>query len=210
MKKLVLLFLAMATSGIMFGQIHFGPQIGYSASNLSLKTADITNNLKSNFMFGVFLRLGKKFYVQPEVNWVTQGSVFKYPSLNNLSPIEQNIQLKTIQIPINIGYRIIDLKVANIRVFGGLTANIVTNKTISTTDKDNQLITPITDAYINNNWIWQYQIGTGVDVLMFTLDVKYYGGINNFVKGDVQYNSTTKTVSSKSNVFMVTLGWKIF
>ncbi len=217
MKKLVLLFLAMTTSGIMFGQIHFGPQIGYSASNLSLNTTDISNNLKNNFMFGVFLRLGKKFYVQPEVNWVTQGSVFRYPSVSldsiNLSPVEQNIQLKTIQIPVSIGYRIIDLKVANIRVFGGLTADIVTNKTINNTDDDNSigqdLITPIKEEDIKNLQ-WQYQLGIGVDALMFALDIKYYGGINNLVNGNVHYNNTTNTISSKSNVFMVTLGWKIF
>ena len=217
MKKLVLLFLALATSGIMFGQIHFGPQIGYSASNLSLKTTDITNNLKNNFMFGAFLRLGKKFYVQPEVNWVTQGSVLRYPSVSldsvNLSPVEQNIKLKTIQIPVSIGYRIINLKVANIRVDGGVTANIVTKKTINNKDDDNSigqdLVTPIKEEDIKNLQ-WQYQLGVGVDVLMFALDVKYYGGINNLVNGDVQYNNTTQTVSSKSNVFMVTLGWKIF
>ncbi len=217
MKKLLLLFVALATSGIMYGQLHFGPQIGFSSSNLSINTDSITNNLKNNFMFGVFVRMGKKFYVQPEVNWVTQGSVFRYPSVSldgvNLSPVEQNIKLSTIQIPVNIGYRIINLGVANIRLHGGITASFVTDKTINNTDDDNSigqdLIDPLTEEDIEDLQ-WQYQLGVGVDALMFALDVHYYGGINDLVNGNVSYNNTTQTVTSKSSVFMITLGWKIF
>jgi len=163
MKKLLMLFIALATSGIMYGQLHFGPQIGFSSSNLSLNTDSITNNLKNNFMFGVFVRMGNKFYVQPEVNWVTQGSVFRYPSVSlngvNLSPVEQNIKLSTIQIPVNAGYRIINIGVANIRVHGGVTASIVTDKTINNTDDDNSigqdLLDPITEEDISDLQ-WQY------------------------------------------------------
>ncbi len=217
MKKLLLLFVALATSGIMYGQLHFGPQIGFTSSNLSLNTDSITNNLKNNFMFGVFVRMGKKFYVQPEMNWVTQGSVFRYPSVSldgvNLSPVEQNIKLKTIQIPVNVGYRIINIGIANIRLHGGVTASFVTDKTINNTDDDNSigqdLIDPLKEEDINDLQ-WQYQLGVGVDVLMFALDVNYYGGINDLINGNVSYNNETHTVTSRSNVFLVTLGWKIF
>ena len=213
MKKLVLLITAFALSGVMFGQIHFGPQIGYSASNLSLNTGDITNNLKNNFMFGAFVRLGKKFYVQPEVNWLTQGSVFKYPSINNLSPVEQDIKLKTIQIPVSVGFRFLNLTVVNLRIHGGVTANIITDKTINNKDDDNtigqDLINPIKEEDINDLQ-WQYQFGVGVDVLMFALDIKYYGGINDIVNGNITIDQNTLGISSKSNLFVVTLGWKIF
>ena len=217
MKKLVLLVAAFALSGVMFGQIHFGPQIGYSASNLSLNTGDITNNLKNNFMFGAFVRLGKKLYVQPEVNWMTQGSVFKYPSVSldgvDLSPVEQDIKLKTVQIPVSVGYRILNLTLVNLRIHGGVTANIITDKTINNKDDDNSigqdLIDPITEEDIRDLQ-WQYQFGLGVDVLMFALDIKYYGGINDIVNGNVTIDQNNLGISSKSNVFMVTLGWKIF
>ena len=217
MKKLVLLITAFALSGVMFGQIHFGPQIGYSASNLSLNTGDITSNLKNNFMFGAFVRLGKKFYVQPEVNWLTQGSVFKYPSVSldgvDLSPVEQDIQLKTVQIPVSVGFRFLNLTLVNLRVHGGVTANIIADKTINNKDDDNtigqDLINPITEEDISDLQ-WQYQFGLGVDVLMFALDIKYYGGINDIVNGNVTIDQNALGISSRSNVFMVTLGWKIF
>ena len=96
MKKLVLFITVILISVMSYGQFHIGPQIGYSGSNLSLNVDSIKNNLRSNLLIGVFARFGNKIYVQPELNWLTQGSVFKYPEIGNISPIEQNIKLSTI------------------------------------------------------------------------------------------------------------------
>ncbi|PLX11215.1 MAG: hypothetical protein C0598_08690 [Marinilabiliales bacterium] len=217
MKRIAVLLFALALSTTMFGQFHFGPQIGYTASNISMNTDDIKNNLKSSFTFGVFVRMGNKIYLQPEVNWMTQGSVFKYPSISldgvNLSPVEQEINLRTINVPLTLGWRIIDLKLVNIRIFGGVNTNIVVNKEINTTDEDNSigqdLITPIQDSDIKD-MVWNYHVGAGVDVLMFALDVKYVGAFGEPIVSDISYNNETRTVGSKSSMFLVTLGWKIF
>jgi len=206
MKKISLLLVAFLISGVMYGQFHIGPQIGYTASKLSYKGTDITNGLKNNMLIGVFMRIGKKVYIQPEVNYMTQGSVFKFPSLGSTSVVEQNVNLKSIQVPLSLGWQFINLKVIKLRIFGGATANFIVNKTITTTNgaaKD--YLVP--DNF--NNIQWQYQAGLGIDVLMFALDVKYYGGINDLFNGSVKYNQTTHSVSGASNVFEVTLGWKI-
>ena len=203
MKKIVITIVAVIISASSFAQFHVGPQIGYTGSNLSIDKDSISNSLKSNFLVGAFFRFGKKIYVQPEINWLTQGSVFKYPSLGNLSPIEQNIKLNTIQVPVNIGWRIINLKVVNIRLFGGVVANFNTKTTIKTSGGDYDAL-PKEDDFAGI--VWQWDAGVGVDVLMFAIDVKYMGGINNILK-DFNYNGGT--LSSKSNLFMVTLGWKI-
>lgn len=212
MKKISLLFAALLCSGIMFGQFHFGPQIGYTASNLTVDAGDIKNNLKNNLLIGAFVRIGNKFYVQPEVNWLTQGSVFRYPTVSlggvNLSPVEQEIKLNTIQIPLSVGFKLIDLKVVNIRIHGGATANIILDKKITTTD-GNAYVDPLKESDINDLQ-WQYQVGAGVDVLMFAVDFKYMGGINDLIKGQVEIDQVNHTISSKSNLFVVTLGWKIF
>ncbi len=212
MKKLTLFLAALFCSTIMFGQFHFGPQVGYTASNLTLNTSDITNNLKSNLLVGAFARFGKKLYVQPEVNWLTQGSVFRYPTVGfggvNLSPVEQEIKLSTIQIPLSLGFNLLDLNVVNLRIHAGATANIVVNKEITTTDS-NEYVDPLKESDINDLQ-WQYQAGLGVDVLMFALDVKYMGGINELINGNVDIDGESQTISSKSNLFVVTLGWKIF
>ncbi|PLW96164.1 MAG: hypothetical protein C0591_09375 [Marinilabiliales bacterium] len=206
MKKIIVAFVAIVITLSSYGQFHVGPQIGYTASNLSLNTDSITNGLKSNFVAGVFFRFGEKIYVQPEINWLTQGSVFKYPSIGSISPIEQNIKLNTIQVPLNIGWRIINLKVVNIRIFAGVLANFVTKTTITTSGGDPNYYDALPTEDDFGKTQWQWDIGAGVDVLMFAIDVKYMGGINNILN-DFTIDGTT--ISSKSNLFMVTLGWKI-
>lgn len=199
MKKVLLLAVAILSFSALSAQFHFGPQIGYTASKLTTNTDEIKSDFKSNFLFGAFVRIGEKIYVQPEVNWLTQGGVWKEEEVDE----EVKMTYKTIQIPVSVGWRMIDLKLVNIRIFGGLAANIATNKEM----KINNITEPIEDADWND-LVWNYQVGAGVDVLMFAVDVKYMGGINNLYKGDLQYDG--KTLSTKSNMFTVTLGWKIF
>ena len=82
MKKIILLFTFVIFTSAAFAQISFGPKIGYNTSKLSIDKSDIKSDLKSSFQFGAFLRLGTKIYVQPEVNWVTEGGIFKPSSLS--------------------------------------------------------------------------------------------------------------------------------
>lgn len=199
MKKFTLIISAILIATAMQAQFHFGPQIGYTGSKLTTNTSEITAQLKNNFMFGVFARIGEKVYVQPEVNWLTQGGIWEGATDNT----KLEMTYKTVQIPVSLGWRMIDLKLVNIRIHGGFTANIATDKKIE--------ITGITDPIDEADWkdlIWQYQVGAGVDVLMFALDVKYMGGLNELSKNDIIIDQNT--MSTKSNMFVVTLGWKIF
>jgi len=208
MKKITLIIAAFLISGSMFGQFHFGPQIGYSASNLTVDTDSISNSLKNNLLLGVFVRMGNKIYIQPEVNWMTQGSVFKYPSFQDgIVPLEQNIKLNTIQVPVNLGWRIINLEIVNIRLFAGVAANFLMNTTIDTKNGNPD---DYEDALVPDDFktvTWQWDAGVGVDVLMFALDVKYMGGLTNVLD---DFKIDGNTITSKSNLFVVTLGWKIF
>ena len=207
MKKITTILAILLISGSMFGQFHFGPQIGYTASNLTVNKSEVESSIRSNFLVGVFARFGKKVYVQPEINWLTQGSLIRYPSLSNPNPVEQKIKLNTIQIPVSVGWRFINLEVVNIRIMGGVTANFVMNTTIDTENPDGHNYLLPSDF---GNMQWQWQLGVGVDVFMFAIDVKYFGGINNIMEKDIQVDAENFSISSKSNLFEVTLGWKIF
>lgn len=92
--------------------------------------------------------MGGGIYIQPEVNWLTQGSIFK--SGADLSdPFNQEVKLKTIQIPLLIGAKVINFKKVNFRVFGGPTASIVSSKTIE--NKVADYIAPLKDADNEDN-----------------------------------------------------------
>jgi len=202
MKKTVLIISALLIVSVIQAQFHFGPQVGYTASQLTTDASNITTSFKNNFLFGAFVRIGDKFYVQPEVNWLTQGGIWEADGVD-MENEKLEMTYKTIQIPVSVGWRIIDLKLVNIRIFGGMSANIATSKEMEI----NGITEPIEDAKWND-LIWQYQVGAGVDVLMFALDVKYIGGINDWNKDDFVFDG--ETISTKANMFMVTLGWKIF
>jgi hypothetical protein len=202
MKKIALLIAAVLTSAVMYGQFTIGPQIGYTASSLSLNGQDIKTNVQSNFALGVFMRIGSKVFLQPEVNYLTQGNVFTINSVR-----EQTVNLKSIQVPLSLGFRLLNFKVVKLSVFGGATANFVVNKDVGVSGA-----AQATGDYLNadnfKNANYQYQVGVGLDIATFVLDVKYYGGLSDLTNGDVTLNNGSIS-SAKPNAFMVTLGWKI-
>jgi len=203
MKKITLLIAAVLMSAVMYGQFHIGPQIGYATSNLTLNGADIQSSMHNNFLVGVFARIGNKVYLQPELNYITQGNTFQFSH----GTIQQKVDLKSIQVPLSLGFQLLNLKVVKLRVFGGVTANFVVNKDVSPAEGINLTGNYLTvDNFKNTNY--QYQFGAGVDVFMLTLDVKYYGGISDFTNGSLTAGGGTIS-STKANAFMVTLGWKI-
>ncbi|MDD4086285.1 MAG: porin family protein [Bacteroidales bacterium] len=203
MKKIFFAFTFVLMASALSAQISLGPKIGYTTSKLSVDKSDIKSDLKSSFIYGAFVRLGDKWYVQPEINFYTAGGVFKSPTLDDGNPVEDEVELKTLQIPLYIGFTLADLKLAKIRAQAGPTANIYTDKKINPLKSG----TVIKEADLKDIQ-WGFQFGAGVDVLMFTLDVQYYLGLNNVIS-DITLENETVKFDSKSQGFMVTLGWKI-
>lgn len=205
MKKITLLFAFMLAASFAFSQISLGPKVGFNTSKLTDDVDSIKTDLSTSFNFGVFVRLGKKIYLQPEINWLTRGGVFETVDVNNLNPIKQEIELKTIEIPVLVGWRIINLGIGNIRILAGPSASIVTNSSVKTTSSAG-LTGPIKDTDLDDfeDLVWGFNAGVGVDILMFTLDVRYQMGLNEVIPKIENFD-----FYSKSNIFAVSLGWKI-
>lgn len=206
MKRILFAFTFVLMASALSAQISLGPKIGYTTSKLSVDKSDIKSDLKSSFIYGAFVRLGDKWYVQPEINFYTAGGVFETSSTTSPNPVNEEVELKTIQIPLYIGFTLADLKLAKIRAQAGPTANIISDKKIN--PLKGSTYTSIKETDINDIQ-WGFQFGAGVDVLMFTLDVQYYLGLNNVISDVKLDNGETVKFDSKSQGFMVTLGWKI-
>jgi len=206
MKKIIFSALFVLMASALMAQFSIGPKIGYTTNKLSIDKSEITSDLKSSFIYGAFVRLGDKWYLQPEINFYTAGGVFKSPSLiGDLSLVNEEVELKTIQIPLYVGLTLADLKLVKIRAQAGPTANIYTDKKVN--PLSGSTYTQIKETDINDIQ-WGFQFGAGVDVLMFTLDVQYYLGLNNIIN-DIEIDGQQVAFDSKSKGFMVTLGWKI-
>jgi len=205
MKKIILalvLFLILAT-GTSYGQLNIkiGPKVGFNASQLHTNLDSISSQFKSGFQFGIFVRLGKKVYLQPELYYTTEGGVFK-SNASSINQWEQNIKLGSLDVPVLIGVSFINSELLNVRILAGPVASFIVNKKISETG----VTGPIQDANIKNV-NWYIQAGAGVDIWKFTLDVRYQIGLNKMIS-DVDFQNKTVNLNTSNNVWVVSLGFK--
>jgi hypothetical protein len=197
MKKAFLFSALLFLSAAVFAQFTIGPKIGVTMSKLKTTFPEIKEEMKTGFQFGAFARIGKKLYIQPEVMFSTGGGKIKTEGTD----LKTTVKLNSVQIPVLVGFKLLNLKVVNFRIMGGPAVSIVTNKEI---EFDDDLLDPITTDNIKDG-IWTFQLGAGVDVLMFALDVRYEWGLNNIYDPP----SGADDYDMKNNVWTVSLGWKI-
>lgn len=203
MKKLIVSIIFIIATINLMAQLSLGPKIGYTASTLSTDSEDIKKDFNNTLHFGAFVRLGGKTYLQPELLFMTKGAEFGY---NLQEGAKQNVELNTIDIPVLIGFKLIDLKIADIRAMGGPVGSFVINKDIKAKGAISEVDELGEDDISDANW--GLQAGVGVDVLSLSLDVRYHFSLTN------AYNETFlldqfDTDNVKNNAFLVTLGWKI-
>lgn len=201
MKKGILSLALILSVSFVMAQLSFGPKIGYTASKLSTNGEDVNEDFKNTLHFGAFARLGTKTYLQPELLYMTKGTKLGYSLQDG---VKQDVKLNTIDIPVLVGFKLIDLKLANIRAMGGPVGSFVINKDVdNVADLDDELKgNDIKDAN------WGFQAGVGADVLSFTLDIRYEFGLSNMFDGEASDSFNMDDI--KNNTFLVTLGWKIF
>ncbi len=195
MKKIIFAGLLVFICMTGFSQFTFGPIIGYSASKLNTNFQDIKEDFRSNYQIGAFLRMGKKFYFQPEVVYATSGG-----KLDSAGSIE-NIKFQNLDIPLLLGFKIINAKVINFRILAGPTASFIINKNISLNNLENAFVSE--DEL--KNVAWGFDLGAGLDILLFSLDVRYRFGLNDL------YDSSAggDIYDIKNDLVIVTLGFKL-
>jgi len=197
MKRAILISMMLFLASVTFGQLTLGPKIGLTMSKLSTNFEDVKEEAKAGFQFGAFVRMGSKLYVQPEVIFASKGGIIKSEGVD----LQTDIKLNTIQIPVLVGFHLMNMKAVNLRIMGGPAVSFVLKEEI---DVNQAIESPITDDHIKNT-IWNFQLGAGVDVLMFTLDVRYEWGLNNIFEPQDGGDS----YDMKNNLWNISLGWKI-
>ena len=238
MKKTFLLIAAL----IMMGSAAFagggfdiaiGPKVGYQTTKLSYNKADIKSGFANHFTAGLFGRVTiGRIYVQPEVLYFKTSNVFDATvtgvdddNLFNL-PTGANFNLTlnqmNLQVPLMIGFNVIDLDIITLRAQVGPTANFVLksqtlyDKTYTLNGEQQELENVSTDEHFDTKSIsWGLQAGLGIDVLKkITLDVNYSFGLspmfeslNNTSLGE-NFDFSNNINDTKLNVFTVTLGLK--
>jgi Outer membrane protein beta-barrel domain len=155
--------------------LDFGIKGGINSSQMittdgTVNSVNYTNFItaaKSGFNLGIFARLGgKRAYLQPEILYCQKNG----ESLSG--PLVQTLKTTSIQVPILLGYKLINLK------FGSLHA--VTGPALSYSIGPSKLLSSMTQLNLNplKTSSWNWQLGGGIDILMFTLDLRYEWGIS--------------------------------
>ncbi len=239
MKKTFLLLVTL----LMMGSVTFaggdfdfaiGPKVGYQTTKLSYYKADIKSSFSNHFTAGIFARFTiGKFYIQPEVLYLSTSNIFSLtatgtPSDNIFNlPTDAEIKLTLntmdLQVPILLGFNILDIKILTLRAQVGPTMNFTLHsKTVfdnkySLNGVEHVIDDNTTDERFNPKSItWGLQAGLGIDLLKrITLDINYnfgLSGILNKLDGTVMGNTfdLSKIDKSKENIFMVTVGIKFF
>ena len=208
-----------------------GPKVGYQTTKLSYKRADIKDGFANHLAVGAFARVTKgSLFVQPEVLWFKTSNVFttEITGTNANNPLniptgaDLNVTLNAmnLQVPLLIGFELLDLDIIKLRAQAGPTANfILRSQTMvdyslnsNTTDVDN---VPESDSFDPKTITWGLQAGVGVDLLnKITLDVNYNFGMSKVLNAldDTALGElfqSTNVDDTKQNLFMVTVGIKL-
>jgi len=165
--------------------------------SLGLKVAGNATNYrelsKRNFGVeaGLFMRLGDRFFFQPEANYSFKQSTF---TANHLGEYSGNDMLKQhyVSVPLLLGYHFINNDNFKFRLTIGPRFDFKVSDNFSDSDWESNLIQ------------WGGQVGVGIDFWRFSLDGSYCIAADNF-RNMAEGTSQTRQL----NMFIVSLGFKI-
>lgn len=218
MKKVIFAALLILTVSFVNAQVNFGIKAGFNSSlNLdnvaSVKSGEydlinVKSELNNGFHLGAFGRLFfDKVYIQPELLYSMQKKDYEFTIQDASSQdidVEKYVTFSTVDIPLLIGYKLLDLKAANLRVFAGPKFRLNAGSQVSfknLTNNDpvdvNALKGEFKDSQVG------LEAGAGVDILMFSLDARM-NLINSL------HTASWETKPNLNSNFVISLAWKIF
>ena len=224
MKKILLLtIVSLFLSATLMAQIL--PNIGVKGA---LTVSKLSTNLSETFasdnalgyQFGVFARINLgKLYIQPELVYNHRSTSIDY-TINPFLDVpdmklgvQSDVKIGSFDIPVLIGFKIIKSRLIGLRIFAGPELSFSTSKSLnyqySTSDGeefDGEVPEPLTTDDFNQQ-TWYLQAGVGVDVLMFTFDIRYEKGLSDIYSGTMA-DINAQDINFKNNVWVFSLGIK--
>jgi hypothetical protein len=195
MKKIIipLFLLFFSISIIAQPSLDFGLKAGLNNSKVTLNMNEIDAESILKYHIGAFGRIGfGRIFIQPEAYFSAKGGDLE----GNILDIASGFDFNTVDVPLLLGFKIIEGERANLRLMAGPAFSILTSKKIEGGD--------FLDPRYYENHYFAFQYGIGADFLGFTLDLKMENGANNF------YQQSNPDLDGKNNIFMISVGYKIF
>lgn len=206
MKNLLIVFFVLFSVGITQAQSGIGIKGGVNLSNVYTEAGSLGDNIKESldtrtgFTFGVFGRIGKKLYLQPEVLVATRGGEVEIQPLGGGSPELVDVKYTNLDIPILIGFR----PVKFLRIMGGPVASVKLSEDMKLRDALGEYTTNTGDAF--KNATYGYQFGIGVKVLGIDVDLRREGSLSDI--NQLKFTQEPQ-FSQRTAGWQLTLGFKI-
>ena len=187
--------------GLNFSQLNTD---GLKISRPGASVADFFNNNSANqtgYVFGVYARIGRKFFIQPEVLFSTKGGKIDILQGGGGSPVSVDVKFSQIDIPILLG-----LKVGPLRLNAGPMASLNISQNTALGDA----LKVYTSQNINKTIqeaSFGYQAGVGLDIGSFNVDLRYEGSLSNVSQLNLQNNAQ---FNSKVSLWQLSLGLVLF
>ena len=188
--------------------VTFGPQMGVNQNSLSASVITYKESAKVGMQGGLFLRLTLgKIIIQPEaVIGLKRGELeFAYtptglvPGINDVNAT-QELAITTLDVPMMVGYQLLDIPIVKLRALAGPVASIIINEKVSISKNEGLTDVPATNlVQLQEDALWSLQAGLGVDVWKLAVDVRYNFGLS-------YIDASSKL---KNNLFTINLGFKI-
>ncbi len=205
-KTIVLLILTFVVTGLSYGQFALGVKLGYNANKLSTNLDTVKSQFNSGFHVGVWTRIGKRLYVAPELQYSMSGAVFTNEGNLQTNNWKQKIKIGSVDVPVLVGFKIIHSDFITWRIELGPQASFNVSKKV---EDENSVLGPIKESSLSS-MSWYVLGGTGIDILFLKLDIRYQYGLNQLIQDVETSGSTTASFDTKNQMFVVSLGFKIF
>lgn len=205
---LLLVLFAFSVTKLNAQSFHFGIKGGVNFSQLKTESGNLTTiyneslATKTGYAGGVYLRIGDKVFIQPELLFSAKGGKINALQTPGSPPAQTlDIDYSSIDVPVLLGF-----KVGPIRLNAGPVASFKVSQHI---DEDLK-------SYSSNvgesfkNAAYGYQAGVGVDLGAFSVDLRYEGSISEVSALSGIVNSNNVTASQKGKLFQLTAGFRLF
>jgi hypothetical protein len=160
-----------------------------------------TLGMKSGYQLGAYARLGKTFFIQPEVYFSAKD--FEVNALNLVTKSNDVVAFsqKTLDVPVLLG-----IKLGPLRLAAGPVASYSFSADASA---DNALKTYFSGSAkeITNRSNFSYQAGVGLDILSLSIDVRYESALSD-LSNTIKVPSGF-SYSQKPSFFLATIGFRI-
>lgn len=219
MNKILLIVLFVFMTSLAYSQLNFGLKIGYNSSlsmsnissvrNGTYDLSSVKAEMWDNFHAGIFGRVFiNNFFIQPEILYSINKKEYQI-TIQDISnqdvTLDKFLDISTVDIPLLIGYRLLDLDIANLRIFAGPKLRLLTGSTLEYQNitvgnfNPNTLATDISNAKVG------LELGAGIDILPFVIEARY----NIIENMDETKLRDVKIANLPESTFVISVGFKL-